>query len=590
MLLVVITLFFTNVSLFAQIEKPTEPTIIVGDTLYVFPTFNGEDFDALNKWIDYGFSLNDAANDTSVKIFKLARNETYKISHEITTTRHLHIVAKKPDANNAPPYVIGATDLNNEFPKLMITNFGPLTLKHIYFCGADIEAPVIGQGAQVESCFELKADSVALVVDGCYFEWFGKNGGRNKGLYNDVTYINNLAMNCMGFKARKGVGGMFVGGKQTQKRIIRNNTSINNGAWSLNVGGRKDIHLGPGIIEHNTIINELRFPFYGTMWTDAIVRNNILYNAYCWGAEEKYKPGQDPDALSYSLINIDTLTAYIGLDTLFAEHKGITVAETESHRRLEVLNNYYGWTEEILNYWETVSDSVEPAQWMNSRTQAMFDDDESYPYLIEEGTYTKDEYGAPQFAGEWKSEEQMDLFITYLQESLREGGTEVLSYPYVPVEGYPQPNPVLTWPPVFDLRVENSALVGTDGKPIGDLNWYPEYAERWDMTDWGIESSVTEANSSLPVSFSLKQNYPNPFNPSTNIDFTLSSKSIVKLSVYNMLGQMIKILVNEKTLQGAHTVKWDGTNELGEKVVSGVYFYKLDIGDYSKTMKMLLIK
>ena len=57
-----------------------------------------------------------------------------------------------------------------------------------------------------------------------------------------------------------------------------------------------------------------------------------------------------------------------------------------------------------------------------------------------------------------------------------------------------------------------------------------------------------------------------------------------------MLGQKVKTLVNEKVTSGAHTVKWDGTNQVGETVVSGFYFYKLDTGDYSKTMKMLLMK
>jgi len=407
--------------LFAQIEPPTEPTIINGDTLYVFPTYRSEAFDAINKWIDYGFGLDDAVNDTSVKIFKLARNETYKVSHEISTTRHLHIVAEKPDLDNAPPLVIGATDLNNEFPGTLIKNMGPLTLKNIYFCGADIEAPVVGEAALVTFGFEVKADSVDLVVDGCYFEWFGRLGGKNSGIYNSVSYTNNLGMNCLGFKAKPGVGGMFVAGNKCKSRIIKNNTSINNGAWSLTCGGRKDIQHGPAVIDHNTIINQVRYPFYGTMWTDAVVSNNIIYNSNSWGEEEEYKKGQDPDALTWGLINIDTLTAYPGLDSIYAALKGIEISETEKNRKLEVLNNYYGWTDEILNFWDTVSDSVSRGIWMNSRTQAMFDDNETYPLLKEEGTYSKEEYGTPQFAGEWKSERSMQDFISYLHDCLRLG-------------------------------------------------------------------------------------------------------------------------------------------------------------------------
>jgi len=582
---VLIAIVIMSVPLFAQIEKPTEPTIIKGDTLYVFPTYGGEAFDALNKWIDYGFGLDDAANDTSVKIFKLARNETYKVSHEISTTRHLHIVAEKPNLENAPPLVIGATDLNNEFPNSLITNMGSLTLKNIYFCGADIEAPVMGEGALVTFCFEVKADSVALVVDGCYFEWFGRSGGKNFGLYNDITYTNNLGMNCLGFKAKPGVGGMFVAGVKCKGRIIKNNTSINNGAWSLSCGGRKDIQYGPGFIDHNTIINQVRYPFYGTMWTNDVVSNNIIYNANAWGEEEEYKHGQDPDAMTWGHINIDTLTAYPGLDSIYAALKGINISETEGNRKLEVLNNYYGWTDEILNYWDTVADSVDRGIWMNGRTQAMFDDDASYPLLIEEGTYSKEEYGTPQFAGEWKSESQMQDFITYLQDCVREGASGPLYYPYVPVEGMPQPNPAMTWPPALDLRVGNAALVGTDGKPVGDLNWYPEYAERWDMTGWGRITDVEKSNSAVPGSFSLDQNYPNPFNPTTTIAYKLAEPTLVNLSVFNTLGQQVEMLVNKLQSAGNYDIAWDASN-----MPSGVYFYKLETKSQVMTRKMMLIK
>ncbi|UCE07460.1 MAG: right-handed parallel beta-helix repeat-containing protein, partial [bacterium] len=475
-------LLITSGVLFAQITRPTEPVIIIGDTLYVFPTYNGEAFDVLNKWLDYGFSLDDAANDTSVKIFKLARNETYKISHTIKTTRHLHIVAEKPDLENAPPLIISATDLNNEFPTYLIQNKGPVTFKHLYFSGIDIEAPVLGEGALTTGGIEILADNVDVVIDGCYFEWFGRNGANNKGLYNNVTFTNNLGMNCTGLQAKPGVGGMFIANKKCTSRVIRNNTSINNGAWSLSVGARKDIHFGPGIIDHNTIINQVRYPFYGAMWTDAVVSNNIIYNANCWGETEEYKHGQDPDAMTFGLINIDTLTAYAGLDSIYAAFKGVNVSEAERLRKLEVLNNYYGWTDEILNYWDSVADSVDRAVWMNERTMAMFADDVNYPNLKEEGTFNRDEHGDPQFLGEWKTAAQMQDFINYMHNALREGASQPLFYPYAPVEGFPQPNPTLTWPPVFDLRVGNAALVGNDGKPLGDLNWYPEYAERWDMT------------------------------------------------------------------------------------------------------------
>ena len=94
----------------------------------------------------------------------------------------------------------------------------------------------------------------------------------------------------------------------------------------------------------------------------------------------------------------------------------------------------------------------------------------------------------------------------------------------------------------------------------------------------------------VPSSYSLYQNYPNPFNPVTNIQFDIPSKdksqnSKVKLVVYDILGKEIATLVNEQLQPGTYEVTFDGSN-----LVSGVYFYKLNSGDFSETKKMLLIK
>ena len=90
--------------------------------------------------------------------------------------------------------------------------------------------------------------------------------------------------------------------------------------------------------------------------------------------------------------------------------------------------------------------------------------------------------------------------------------------------------------------------------------------------------------------FQLLQNYPNPFNPQTEIAYTLPEDSHVKLAIYNTLGQEVKVLVDEYQNAGKRKVIWDGLNENGEKVASGIYFYKLDAGGSVQTKKMSLIK
>ena len=101
---------------------------------------------------------------------------------------------------------------------------------------------------------------------------------------------------------------------------------------------------------------------------------------------------------------------------------------------------------------------------------------------------------------------------------------------------------------------------------------------------------TTVVNRAIPTAYALNANYPNPFNPTTNISFALPIDSKVSLKIYNVAGQLVRTLVNETMVAGTHTVTWNGANSNGEKVASGIYFYKLNAGDYSKTMKMVMTK
>lgn len=98
------------------------------------------------------------------------------------------------------------------------------------------------------------------------------------------------------------------------------------------------------------------------------------------------------------------------------------------------------------------------------------------------------------------------------------------------------------------------------------------------------------SNLSIPEKFSLDQNYPNPFNLETKISFSLTEDAQICLKVYNIRGQLVKTLVQEKKPAGFHTVGWNGTNQNGETVASGVYLYRLNVGEKSFTKKMSLLK
>ncbi|MEZ4745917.1 MAG: alpha-amylase family glycosyl hydrolase [Calditrichia bacterium] len=99
-----------------------------------------------------------------------------------------------------------------------------------------------------------------------------------------------------------------------------------------------------------------------------------------------------------------------------------------------------------------------------------------------------------------------------------------------------------------------------------------------------------ELPGTAPLQFALAQNYPNPFNPTTAISYQLPSISDVNLKIYNTLGQLVKTLVSQKQSAGNYAVQWDGTNDLGERVASGIYIYRLQAGDFIQSRKMILMK
>lgn len=99
-----------------------------------------------------------------------------------------------------------------------------------------------------------------------------------------------------------------------------------------------------------------------------------------------------------------------------------------------------------------------------------------------------------------------------------------------------------------------------------------------------------ELEESTPAHFKLERNYPNPFNPETVIKFTLAQDCQVTLKVYNILGQVVNTVVDEMLPAGGHSVIWNGKNEQGRDVASGVYFYRIKADDFESIQKMTLLR
>lgn len=100
-----------------------------------------------------------------------------------------------------------------------------------------------------------------------------------------------------------------------------------------------------------------------------------------------------------------------------------------------------------------------------------------------------------------------------------------------------------------------------------------------------VITSVEPRGTNIPNHFYLQQNYPNPFNPSTTIEYNIPKAELLTIKVYNVLGQEIKILFNEEKPAGSYQIKFDGSN-----LASGIYFYRIQAGDFSQIKKMVLMK
>jgi hypothetical protein len=93
-----------------------------------------------------------------------------------------------------------------------------------------------------------------------------------------------------------------------------------------------------------------------------------------------------------------------------------------------------------------------------------------------------------------------------------------------------------------------------------------------------------------PMITKLEANYPNPFNPETTIRFSTKEAGIVSLKVYNLRGQLVRNLVSSNLPAGKHSIVWNGLDNNGNSVSSGVYLYRMDSANYSKTLRMILMK
>ncbi|MBU2446116.1 MAG: T9SS type A sorting domain-containing protein [Bacteroidetes bacterium] len=146
-----------------------------------------------------------------------------------------------------------------------------------------------------------------------------------------------------------------------------------------------------------------------------------------------------------------------------------------------------------------------------------------------------------------------------------------------------EPNYSFTAPVIYDI--DNDGIL----EAVFARYIYP-YTGAYGYVVYNTGVSTSIGGSIENLKFDLKQNYPNPFNPQTNIEFTLDSSAAAKLEIFDSNGEKIDKLLDSNLPAGKHNIIWRGENSSGNKLASGVYFYRLTVNGVDQNKKMILLK
>ena len=198
---------------------------------------------------------------------------------------------------------------------------------------------------------------------------------------------------------------------------------------------------------------------------------------------------------------------------------------------------------------------------------------------------------------------------SFADNTIKVGKTHTFSYyPVSPLTGDNQ-----IYISYSDSELDADSITHAEESSLGIYQWNG-IDDTWDYLGGSVDSSlniVTESITGpgvyavfatdyttgfddygeiLPYKFELSQNYPNPFNPVTTISYSLPRRSEVSIDIFNILGQKIITLVNETKPAGDYQINWSGNDSNGQKVSTGIYFYRFQAGNYVETKKMILLK
>ena len=533
------------------------------------------------------------------RVYELKANGYYPLQNNPTTLRNTVIVGEDPtsmvkneNAASRPPLICGA-QWKWGYNTAAIHATHDLTVKNCNIILFPSDTVGISYSIVYTDSANLK-----LIFDNCLVEHLNKDFLFITQPNCSVTLRNCYFVNMNGWPCRRsgGVLDCFVG---LDTLLVENCTHIN-GQGSIY---RLRRYLPPNdlakfkriIFNHNTFVDCAGYVFMNPGYQSNVSLTNNMFincNLQCYAPILSNLDVGETDAgnLPMGLVNVypDSADAANNTPRRFLCQNNLTywhplLANMDSILNANKVDGLNNWRSQMIV--------------MNTRTDSMF------KHL---GPYSSTPYSS-LVTDTWKNRlptftDAKDLFTTQLANLRAFALATVDTLSFVELPDWRLTNTQSSdylksdWPIPVDLSYNDADLqtAGMGAFPLGDLNWFPAQKASWSTqrnqeyatiaAEMGTPVAVHEP-ASVPTTFRLDQNYPNPFNPTTIISYKLPTKCFVTVTVSDVLGRDVQILVREHQDAGDHSVAFSAGN-----LPSGVYFYRLQAGNNSAVKKLLLLK
>ncbi len=527
------------------------------DTVIVPEQVDGEYIGAINKFID-GDTTATGERVNPERYYKLQKNKIYILNGELHTHFNFRLIADDLQDGEKPPIVASNTGADGVIQLIQFKLYGDAYIKNIIFQ----MTPPTGNGESNASFF-LSKEGGTYTFDNVRWEW-----GLWTSMVTDIPVHKITVSNCYFRNPQhktniwNGRGLGFYQENPADTVIVQNNTFFNMNAFAF-FADNSSIPPKYLLFDHNTIVNEMKWPIHSYWITHAEVTNNLFYNCNSFGENDEDTEGQDPDRLLYGMINMYPTPQDI-LDL-----RGIK----EGDRIYTLKNNAYFYSQEIKDYLDSYSLQEEP--FMNSRTQAMFDNDTDYPFLTVENTYYTD-------PGLKEIGESTALMIKWMK---RKRDWKQQKY-----WGWDPDNDkfAVQWPFPEDFTYTNDTLLygSVLGYPVGDLNWFPVKKAQWET---GEPNAVKETalNSN---SLSVKNVFPNPFKDQVTFNIELKNTSKIDIDIFDLNGNKLKTIFKGVKNAGDHKITWKVSGDIINNNTANIFIYRIQSKDSVLTGKLNLIK